>query len=411
MYAIGDILGAGIYALVGKVAGLAGPDAWLSFLLSACLAALTGLTYAEFSSRYPLAGGASVYCRRVLGEQAGFLVGTLVLASGITSAATVSRAFVGYLEVFVAVPDLAASLGLLAVMSLINHAGIRESSRVNLVLTGIELTGLLLVIAAGIYALPGLPATQVSARLSPAWDFSAILAGATVAFYSYIGFEDTANLAEEVRKPEHTLPWGIILAIVLTCLLYTLVSLTALLVLPLEQLSASQAPLLDVLSAAQVAVPASLFAAVALFAVANTGLLNLVMASRLLYGMAREGLLPRGLARVGAMRRTPFLAVWLAFSLAAVLAAWGEVRLLAQTTSLLLLWVFAALHLGLLVIHRREPVSSETFRTPDWVPLLGAPACLYLAMQYPLEVYLRAGSVLLIAAGLYFLVRLRRWFV
>lgn len=408
IYAVGDILGAGIYALVGKVAGVAGSDAWLSFIVSACLAALTGLTYAEFSSRYPLAGGAAAYCRRALGRRMAFFVGIFVLASGITSAATVARAFVGYLEVFVQVPDLAASLGLLVAISLVNHAGIRESSRVNLALTGVEVGGLLLVIGAGIYALPKVPVSELTTRLSPAWDLPAILAGATVAFYSYIGFEDTANVAEEVRAPQRTLPWGILLAIGLTCLLYTGVSLIVLAVMPLERLAASSAPLLEVLSVAGLTVPPTLFATIALFAVGNTGLLNLVMASRLLYGMAREGLLPAVFARVDPVRRTPFVAIWLAFALAALLTASGEVRLLAQTTTLLLLWIFTLLHVGLLLIHRRESRPADIFWTPNWVPLLGAPACLFLATQYPVEVYLRAGGVLLVAAGLYCLVSRRR---
>jgi len=288
-------------------------------------------------------------------------------------------------------------------MSLINQAGIRESSRINLILTAVEVGGLLLVIGAGIDAMRTMPATGMLQRLTPSWDIPAILGGATVAFYSYIGFEDTANVAEEVRTPQRIMPLGILLAIGFTCLLYTVISLIVLAVMPLEQLATSGAPLLEVIRVAQWALPSSLFAVIALFAVGNTGLLNLVMASRLLYGMAREGLLPEVCAKLHPRRHTPIVAIWLAFGLAACLALTGEVRVLAQTTGLLLLWVFTLLHAGLLLIHNKEPRPEHAFHTPNWVPLLGAPVCVFLAIQYPLGAYLRAGSVLLVAAVFYFL--------
>ncbi|MGH7819075.1 MAG: APC family permease [Candidatus Binatia bacterium] len=403
VYAVGDILGAGIYALVGKVAAEAGGGAWISFFISATLALFTGLTYAELSSRFPVAAGAAAYSRRAFAHPAvSFLVGVFVLVSGITSAATVSRAFVGYLDPFVTLPPLLASLALLALMTLINWIGIQESARVNFVLTAIELGGLLLVLTVGFGYAFAAPAESLSGRLLPAADFDGVLTGATIAFFAYIGFEDTVNVAEEVKDASRVLPRAILTAIGFTCVVYAGVTIAALLTVPLETLATSGAPLLEVLKVADVRVPGEVFSLVALFAICNTGLLNLIMASRLSYGMAREGLLPMALARVDPKRRTPWVAVLGAFVLAAALAASGGVQELAQTTSLLLLCVFTLLHVALLVVKRRDPGAGDGFRTPLWTPVVGALLCGGMALQYPAGVYGRAALVLAAGVVLYF---------
>ncbi len=403
VYAVGDILGAGIYALVGTVVAAAGAGAWLSFTISAAIALLTGLTYAELSSRFPHAAGAAAYCRRAYRPPVvAFVVGILVLASGISSAAAVSRAFVGYLDVFVVLPPELASLILLTAMALINFRGIQESARVNLVLTIVELGGLLLVIGAGLAVARHLPAAEMAVRLTPPADLAGILTGATIAFYAYIGFEDTVNVAEEVRDPSRVLPRAILTAIAVSCVLYTAVTTIALLAVPLATLSNSTTPLLDVLNAAGVRLPAGTFTIIALFAICNTGLLNLIMASRLSYGMAREGLLPHVLAGVHAGRQTPAAAILMTYALAVLLAVSGGVRILAQTTSLLLLMVFTTLHVALIVIRRAQPEGGEgVFRSPRWTPPLGALVCAAMIFNFPADVYVRAAVVIAIALLLY----------
>ncbi|MEW6270672.1 MAG: APC family permease [Thermodesulfobacteriota bacterium] len=403
LYAVGDILGAGIYALVGKVADVAGTAAWLSFGVAAVLAVLTGFTYAELSSRHPVAAGAAAYCKRAFAHPAiAFLVGMLVLASGITSAATVSLAFAGYLAPFVTVPPLAGSVTLLALMTFVSYRGIEASSRVNVVLTLAEVSGLLLVLAVGAYYASGLEAGVRLERIAPDASLGAVLGGATLAFYSYIGFEDTANVAEEVRDPRRVLPRAILGAIAISCLVYVGVTLAALMTLPADVLAHSDAPLLDVLRAAGVEPPGGAFSIVALLAICNTGLLNLIMASRLTYGMANEGLLPAVLARVHPVRATPWVAVLVAFVLAVGLAGSGGVQVLAQTTSLLLLSVFAVLHVGLMRLKRSEPVADpEVFRTPAWTPVAGLVMCAALALRFPVEAYARMLGVLVVAALLY----------
>lgn len=403
LYAVGDILGAGIYALVGKVVGVAGTAAWLSFGVAALLAVFTGFTYAELSSRHPVAAGAAAYARRAFPHPAvAFLVGTFVLASGITSAATVSLAFAGYLEPFFTVPPVAGSVALLGLMSFVSYRGIQESSNVNVVLTVAETAGLLLVLVVGFWFASGLPAEVQLERVTPDASLAAVLSGATLAFYSYIGFEDTANVAEEVRDASRVLPRAILTAIGVSCLAYVGITVAALLTLPVEQLASSPAPLLDVLRAAGVEPPMGAFSIVALLAICNTGLLNLIMASRLTYGMAREGLLPAPLARVHPVRATPWVAVLLAFALAVTLAVSGGVQILAQTTSLLLLCVFSVLHVGLLRLKRNEPRPEPgIFQTAIWTPVVGLVLCVVLAGQFPPGAYLRAFGVLVLGGLLY----------
>ncbi len=404
IYAIGDILGAGIYALVGKVAAVCGPALWVAFLVSAVVALLTGLTYAEMGSRYPRSAGAALYTRQGLGHPLpAFVVGIFVLMSGLTSAATVSRALVGYLGEFVAVPELFASLAFLGLVSFLNFWGIEASSRVNILFTTIEVLGLLLVIAAGVTVALELPATQVLDRLAvEPGELRAVLPAVTIAVFAFIGFEDLANVAEEARDPRYSLPRAIVIGIVFSTIIYVAVGIAALLAVRTETLASSAAPLATVVEASGIRVPQRLFAAIALVAISNTGLLNLIMAARLSYGMAREGLLPAVLGRVHPRRRTPAVAVMVVFALAAILALTGGVRVLAQSTSFLLVVVFFAVHVSLLLVKwRYGDGGAHVFRVPRIVPFAGAATCAWLAFQYPVEVYLRAAVVGVAAMVLY----------
>jgi amino acid transporter len=403
VYAAGDILGAGIYALVGTVVALSHSGAWLSFVLAAVLALLTGLTYAELSSRIPLAAGAAAYSRRAFAHPAvAFLVGVVVLASGLTSAATIAHAMVGYLDTFATFPSLPTSLALLCLMACLNFVGIEESSRVNIVLTAVEFSGLLLVIAVGVLAVRHLEAEVVATRLTDSTGLEGVIAGATVAFYAYIGFEDTANIAEEVHDPTRVVPRAILTAIVVTTFLYVVVTILALLVVPQEKLAGSARPLLAIFEESGVAFPSSLFSVIALLAIGNTGLLNLIMASRLTYGMAREGLFPSMLARVHPRRRTPWVAIVATLLATIALVVSGGVRILAQTTSLLLLSVFTVLHIAVLRLKRQRPdPGPDVFQTPAWTPVLGALACAAMIFQFPREAYARTAVVVTVGLTLY----------
>lgn len=407
VYAVGDILGAGIYALVGKVAGQAGSAAWLAFLLASLIALFTALTYAELASRFPFAGGAVTYCNRAFRSPAfAFVVGVFVLSSGVTSAAAVSRAFVGYLTPFLDVPALPASLTLLVVMSALSYWGIEESSKVNLVLTALELTGLLVVVYVGFRFATDVPGEALLGRIQP--HTHGVLGAATLAFFAYVGFEDTANIAEEVKDPGRSLPRAILTAVVLTSGVYAAVTIAALWTVPLDRLARSDSPLLEVLQSAGVQLPGHAFSLVALIAICNTGLLNLIMASRLTYGMAREGLLPASLGKVHPVRQTPWLAAIAVLGLAGLLATTGGAAPLAQTTSLLLVCVFGVLHAALLWVKRHDAQHEPCFfRTPGWTPIVGLLLCGGLLLQYPLHVYLRAAAMVGLAVLLHYGVQ--RW--
>lgn len=395
LYGIGDVLGAGIYALVGKVALVSGRGAWISFLVSALLAAITGLTYAELSSRIPKSAGAAAYAAEAFRHRAvPFLVGWLVLASGMTSAATVSLALQGYLDVFFQAPSWASSGLFLAFVSFLAFWGIRESAAANNIMTLVEITGLFLVIGVGLSWAARENPGELVARLSPDQGAGPVLSGAALAFFAFIGFEDLANLAEEAKNPSRDIPRAILWAVGLATALYLLVVCVVLWVMTPQEAGQSPRPLLEVLVRAGHPLPPRVFASVALLAICNTGLANFIMASRLLYGMAGQNLLPRPLAQVHPVRQTPWVAVLCVLVLCSFLAFTGGAALLAQTTSLLLLLVFAVLHVSLILLRRRGPAGPGLFKAPTFVPYVGLGVCLALATRMEAGAYPRAAAVL-----------------
>lgn len=383
IYGVGDILGAGVYALTGKVAGLAGNDAWMAFAVAMVVAALTAFSYAEFSARHPHAGGAAYFLTRASRRpEVPVFIGWLVLCSGMVSMAAGCRAFAGYLCTLLPfLPNESVVVAFLAFTGFVAFWGIRESSAMNIVCTVVTLLGLAIVIGAGFaYVLGGNdPVGTPTAGAEHATDLGwlGIAAGAALAFYAFIGFEDLANVAEETKNPERNLPLAIIVAMGVSGLIYMVVAWVATRIMHPAALSESEAPLLDLVGVAAPAVPAVLFTVFALFAVADTALINCVMGSRLLFGLAREGLLPKGLGKVHATRRTPHIAILFVLTLVLCLALMGTIEGLAGTTAALLLTVFAFVHGALLVVKWREREHSG-FRTPAIVPVLGLITCLGL---------------------------------
>ena len=403
-YGVGDILGAGIYALVGKVAGVAGSASWAAFGVALVVAGLTALTYAELGGRFPRSAGESFFTEQAFGRPAlSLLVGWIVLSSGILSLATVSVAFGGYMTGLVpGLPPSATVAGILLLLAAINFRGMRESSTTNIIATMVELTGLLIVIVAGALFLGRSPDAGIvqTIEVGRAVGWTEIASGAALGFFAFIGFEDMVNVAEEVKDPERNMPRAILIALCVTGVVYLLVVLVATSVVAPDELAASEAPLLSVVQRATEVVPDRLFTLIALFAVANTGLLNFIMASRLIYGMSRQGLLPTGLGTVHPRRRTPHLAVLTVLAVALALALSGTLTYLAGTTSLLLLLVFFTVNTSLVVIRRRKGSTSRTFCAPRWVPLIGALSCLGLMPFVPRGSLLTAGIIVALGAGL-----------
>ncbi|MBW2548732.1 MAG: amino acid permease, partial [Deltaproteobacteria bacterium] len=277
-YGVGDILGAGIYALVGKVAGVAGSASWAAFAVALFVAGLTALTYAELGGRFPRSAGESFFTEQAFGRPSlALIVGWVVLCSGILSLATVSVAFGGYMSGLVpGLPPSVTVVGILLLLAAINFRGMRESSTTNIIATMVELTGLLIVIIVGALFLAEEPQAGISETIAASsevsWD--SIARGAALSFFAFIGFEDMVNVAEEVKDPERNMPRAILVALVVTGFVYLLVVVIATSVVPPAVLEQSEAPLLAVVQRSTDAVPDRLFSLIALFAVANTGLLN-----------------------------------------------------------------------------------------------------------------------------------------
>ena len=367
VYGIGDILGAGIYALVGKVIGLAGMGAWVTFILAAIVAIITGFSYAELTARFPVSAGAAAYVRRAFpGKFVATITGIIVLGTGVASAATVVVAFSNYLQPLLPIPPWIAQLFLIAGVSFLSFWGIQESSRVNFFLTFIEIAGLLAVIIVGAWLISGNSMGEFVSKAGTGLQFPAILSGVTIAFYAYIGFEDLANLAEECKNPTRDLPRAILIAIAVSTVIYILVTLILLATVPAAEMAASNTPLLT-----------------------NTGLINLIMASRLMYGMAHEGLLPKVIGHVHKGRRTPWVGVSIAGLAVVLLVFTGGLKVLAQTTSLLIIIVFFLVHISLIKV-KGSKHPHDGIKFPIFFPILGAVLCMIIMTQFPVGVWLRS---------------------
>lgn len=411
LFILGDVLGAGVYALAGTIAGEVGGAIWIPLLIALCFALLTAGSYAELVTKYPHAGAASVFAGKAFKSPlVSFLVGFCMLAAGVTSAAGLSLAFAGdYLAASIDVHPHAAALIFLVVIALLNARGIKESLSANIVMTVIEVSGLLVVVvAAGWYFNTGAAemsrALEFKPGISPAF---AVLGAALLAFYSFVGFETSANLAEEIRDVRKTYPRALFGALLIAGVVYVLVGVAAATVLSVDELTSSSAPLLEVVEKSGLGIPPLLFAFIALIAVANGALLTMIMASRLTYGMARQELLPDVLSRVLPERRTPWVAILATTLVAAALTVTGSLEILAQTVVLLLLFVFISTNLAVLVL-RKDVVSHDHFRVPSWVPVLAVASCLLLMTQQNAETWLRAGALLLFGAALYAITRMGR---
>ncbi|OZE92738.1 amino acid permease [Rhodococcoides fascians] len=408
VFILGDVLGAGIYALVGEIAGEVGGAIWLPMLLALLMALLTAASYAELVTKYPRAGGAAVFAQRAFRRPiVSFLVGFSMLAAGVTSAGGLALAFSGdYLAVFLDVPAVPAAVVFLLLVGLLNARGITESLRANLGMTVIEVSGLVVIIA-----LAGLVLSRGDGAPSRVLEFTddttptmAVLGAALLAFYSFVGFETSANIAEEVEDVRRVHPRALLGAVTTAGVVYVLVGLAVATVVPADTLAQSTGPLLEVVDAADAGIPPWVFSLVALVAVANGALLTMIMASRLTFGMARDGLLPVALAKVLPGRKTPWAAIVATTVVAMVLCTTGSVAALAETVVLLLLFVFISTNIAVLVL-RRDRSDTDHFRTPTALPVLALITCAVLLTQQSAATWLRAGLLLAVGIALYYVGR------
>ncbi|WP_405635507.1 APC family permease [Streptomyces sp. NBC_01178] len=411
LFVIGDILGTGIYATTGNVAGKVGGALWLPFAIGFAVALLTAASYVELVGKYPKAAGAALYTQKAFKVPfLTFVVAFMVMCSGLSSASAAARAFSGdYLGEFTdAVPPTLIAVLFVLALAAINLRGVAESVKANVVLTLVEAGGLAVILAIGAYAVfsgGGEPGRLI--RIETGGTGYALLTGVlgatALGFFAFVGFEDSVNMAEETKNPARDFPRAIFIGVGFTGTVYVLVALVSSLLVDSRTLADSSGPLLEVVKAGGVDFPPKLFALIALFAVTNSALINIMMASRLCYGMANERILPPAMGKVLAGRRTPWTGIVFVSALAIGLVSTGEIEGLGDTTSFLLLCVFAVVNSAVLVL-RKDRVGHRHFRTPTALPVLGALTSLVLASPLAdrgADVYVRAGVLLLIGIGLW----------
>ena len=424
LFIVGDILGTGVYALTGQVAEQVGGAAWAPFILAFAIALVTAFSYLELVTKYPRAAGAALYTHKAFGVHLlTFMVCFTVMCSGITSASTASRAFASNLAVGFGLDETNATLIItvalifMAVVASVNLRGVSESVRANIFLTLVELSGLLLVILVGFYAVfagrTDFSRTIIFEDASDRGVFFAVTAATSLAFFAMVGFEDSVNMAEETHDPVRNFPKMMITGIGITGVIYVLVAIFTVAIVPVGELGESETPLTLVVQRALPDFPmGSIYPFITIFAVANSALINMLMASRLLYGMAKQKVLPPFLGKVAPSRRTPWAAILfttvLAFGLIVLVTLQeesGVIAALGGTTSLLLLAVFTIVNVAVLKL-RNNIVERKHFVAPTILPIVGALLCAFFVGPWtgrdPLQ-YQIAGWLLLIGVILWFI--------
>ena len=382
-FVVGDILGTGVYALTGTVAGKVGGALWIPFLLAFVVAFFTAFSYLELVGKYPKAAGAALYTNKAFGVPfLTFMVAFAVMCSGITSASSAAKAFGDqYLGAFVDVPAVPVAILFVIGLALVNFRGVAESVKANVVLTIIEISGLAIIIVVGAWAAlrgEGEPSRLTEVNTSDNVWLVAITSATSLAFFAMVGFEDSVNMAEECKNPARIFPKAMLWGMAIAATIYILVALTSsLLVSPEELANAKDGALLKVLDVGAPGFPREVFSAIGLFAVTNSALINMLMASRLVYGMANEGIVPKSLGTVHPLRRTPWVSIAFTSLIAIILVSTVDLKILGGTTALLLLAVFTLVNIAVLVL-RKDVKEHKHFRAPTVIPILAAFFCAYL---------------------------------
>ena len=406
LFIVGDILGTGVYALTGDVAAEVGGAAWVPFLVAFLIATVTAFSYLELVTKYPQAAGAALYAHKAFGIQfVTFLVAFVVMCSGITSASTASRFIAANLEIVVGdafqwslgkIGLVVVALVFMALLAMVNLRGVGESVKLNVVLTIIEITGLMLVIFVGLWAFTGGGGDVDFARVV-AFEtaeeknvFLAITTATSLAFFAMVGFEDSVNMAEETKDPVKIFPKVLLSGLAIAGVVYVVVAIIAVALVPVGVLEDSETPLVEVVKAGAPDLPIeTILPYISMFAVSNTALINMLMASRLIYGMSRQHVLPPVLGTIHPRRLTPWVAIvfttLIAFGLIFYVTAFANsnaIAILGGTTSLLLLAVFAMVNVAVLVLRRDVRSAGGHFTTPTVLPLVGFGASLYLVLPF-----------------------------
>jgi len=403
MYGVGLTLGAGIYVLIGEAAGFAGNSMWISFLLATIVAILAGLSYAELTALFPKAAAEYTFVKNAFKNNfIAFIIGWLTAITSMITAATVALGFGGYFTQFVDIPIILSAILLIGGLSFVNFIGIKQSAWTNTIFAIITVGGLALIIFLGMTFETTEPVDYLDA---PSGTIGIILAFVLI-FFAFIGFEDMANVAEEVRRPQKTLPRAIILSVVITGVIYVLVSLSVVRVLSWDELGRSAAPLSDVANNALGFSGGITLSVIALFATASTVLITLIAGARILYGMAKNGSLPLLLSKIHSKTKTPWIAVIGILIIAVAFSFIGDIVIVANITVFAVVITFAMVNLSVIVLRYTEPELKRPFRVPlnigkfPILPLFGFGVTIYMAIQFDIQVM--AVGLAIIAAGVIF---------
>ena len=370
-YGLGNILGAGIYVLIGEIAGVSGIYMPLSFLVACIIVLFTAMSYAELSSRYPVSAGEAVYIYEGLGNQKlSVAVGLAIALSGILSSATLLHGFYGFFSTFLDIPEFVISTCLIISFSLVAIWGIGESVKVTLLFTILEVFGLLLVIyVAAPYVSFDIQSFQKMVPPADMKVLNSIVLGAFIAFYAFIGFEDMVNIAQEVKNPVKIMPRAIVIALIIATILYTAIAWVSISLVSAEALSSTSAPLATVYEEAT-GDKAVVLSIIGMFAVINGVLIQLIMVSRILYGMSVKGWMPKFLKVVNAKTATPINATVVTAVIILVLTLLLPLLTLAQSTSFVIFIVFTLVNLALIRIKLKNPSPKDVKIYPIWVPVI-----------------------------------------
>lgn len=395
---IGIILGAGIYALIGKAAELAGNSVWISFAIASFIAIFTGLSYAELSSMFPKASAEHEYVRNAFGKKLAFVIGYLIILSGVIGAATVALGFGGYFNAFFKLPVILSAIILILALSFLMFYGIKETTRFVIIATLIETAGLIIVIFIG------LPYFGKVDYFEMPYGWNGVFQASALVFFAYTGFESIVKLSEETRSPEKTIPKGLIIAIIVSIILYATVAVSAVSVMGWERLSTSEAPFADLAFIVFGSNAFIILTAIALFATANTVLMMMLGSSRIIYGMADSLSLPAVLAIVHRSRRTPWIAI-LVTMLASILFLFsGDIAFVANLDNFTLFVTFFIINAALILLRYKEPDMKRTFKVPlnagrfPILPFLGILSCVFMLGQLEIKVIL--SGLILVVFGL-----------
>ena len=384
-FGTGSILGAGIYAIVGKVAGFSGNMVWLSFLIASFTALMTAFSYAELSSMYPKSGGEYVYVKEAFNEKIGAIIGIIISINGMVSGATVSIAFAGYFSELLDVNMRIASVGIIGLVWLVNVTGIRQSSVVNIIFTLIEMTGLALVIYV---ALPYFGEADYFEL--PPEGFNHVLLASALSFFAYIGFEEIVKLAEETKKPESTISKALFVSSAIVSVVYVTIAMLAVSAIPWEELKESKHPLSDIVDKKFGETGATIIAVIALFSTTNTILSNMLGSSRVMLNMSKEQKWLGKLAYVSPKRKTPVFALIAVAVVMVSFALIGSLETVAFIANLFIFVTFMSVNVSAIVLRKKQARFERPYKIPlnvGDVPVLSVVGVIMTLLLFCYSIY------------------------